>query len=100
MANINKEKLRNYLDTAKLPATSNTLAREAREHGADEEIVIALAALPGKEYGSSEEVLDAVRDYETEHQSGVWRTQGSNIPEKAEGEQPTPYEGTGNTTTT
>lgn len=80
MSNINKARLREYIETATYPANKKSLAEHASQKGADEEIVTMIENLAGAVYGSPDEVIEDFRQHETIHQTGVWRTQVPNTP--------------------
>jgi hypothetical protein len=80
MSNINKERLREFIETADYPANKKSLADHANQKGADEEIVTMIENLAGAVYGSPDEVIEDFRQRETIYQTGVWRTQVPNTP--------------------
>jgi hypothetical protein len=59
MANVNPIQLQKFLGGVDYPASKDDLLKKAEEHGADDEVMEALRALPDQEYDAPTAVTKA-----------------------------------------
>ncbi len=59
-------RIANYLDGAAFPSDKDALVAHASQRDAPDEVLTALDNLPDKSYGSLSEVVDEVKNLETE----------------------------------
>jgi hypothetical protein len=71
-------KLRSFTEDQTYPATKESLRSSAKSHGLDEEVLNLINEIPDKPYASPDDVIHAIREIESEFQTGVWRTTGPN----------------------
>ncbi len=78
MSKIDMNKLRSFTEVQNYPTSKESLRSSAKNQGLDEEVINLINEIPDTSYSSQDEVIHAIREIETEFQTGVWRTPGPN----------------------
>jgi hypothetical protein len=78
MSKIDMEKLRTFTEDQTYPTNKERLRTSAANHGLDEEVINLINEIPDAQYSTQEDVIHAIREIESEYQTGVWRTTGPN----------------------
>jgi hypothetical protein len=78
MSKVDETKLRTFAEDQTYPTSKESLCASAASHNLDEEVMSLVNEIPDKTYTSSDEVIHAIREFEEEFQTTVWRTKGPN----------------------
>lgn len=74
MSKIDITKLRSFTDAQNYPVNKAQVQSNAQSQNIDAELVTLIDEIPDTQYASQNELIHAVREVESQFQTGVWRT--------------------------
>jgi predicted negative regulator of RcsB-dependent stress response len=74
MSKIDMTKLRSFTDAQSYPVDKAQVQSNAKSQNLDEELANLINEIPETQYASQDELIHAVREVESQFQTGVWRT--------------------------
>jgi hemin uptake protein HemP len=74
MSKIDMTKLRSFTEAQHYPTHKAQVQSNAESQQLDEELVSLIKEIPDTQYNSQDEVIHAIREVESQFQTGVWRT--------------------------